>query len=72
MPTSAGPNSLLRSASVRLRQWAVCHLAVVAREPSLADFFVELVIRINRREIKRSPWTRVEDRRHQEWVELSH
>ena len=43
-------------------QRTIGDFAIVAREPGLADFFLELAIGINRRQIVRAPRARVESR----------
>ena len=51
---------------------SVRHLAIVARQPSLADFLFKPVIRIDGRKIMRAPRPRVKPGKHQQWIKISH
>src|SRR5271170_1456990 len=53
-------------------QRTVRDLAIVAGEPGLANFFLERVIGINRRQIVRAPRTRIEAGQHQKWIKIRH
>lgn len=53
------------------RERSVLHPAVVACEPGFPDFSCKGLC-VDRREIKRSPRSRVEQWLHQEWVEFGH
>src|SRR5258707_1902258 len=48
---------------------SVGYLAVIASQPGLADLLVELVIRINRRQIVRAPRARIKPGERQQWIE---
>ena len=55
-----------------VRERAVCDLAIITGEPRFTDFLSEFAIRVDGRQIDRSPGARIEERRHQQWVELAH
>src|SRR5579859_1712352 len=50
----------------------ICDFAVVSAKPGLANLLLEPVIGIDRRQILRTPRTRVESRKHQKWIKISH
>src|SRR6266700_5981501 len=50
----------------------VGHLTLVAAEPCFADLFRKLVIGIDRGQILRAPGPRIESRKHQERIKVSH
>src|SRR5579872_1842572 len=50
----------------------VRYLAVVSAQPGLADLFRKFMVRINWRQIQRSPWSGIKTGKHQQWIQVSH
>ena len=53
-------------------EWSIGHAALIPGQPGLSNFLVELLVRVDGRQIHRPPRTRAEFRHQQKWVELRH